>query len=66
LKLELAKVVTGLIKELDARFPEQTIFNAMGIIYPQYWLQAYVNMFFPKHLEVLKKIYGNPRACENS
>jgi hypothetical protein len=29
----------GLIGELDARFPKQVIMDAMGIMYPQYWLQ---------------------------
>jgi hypothetical protein len=63
--LELTKVATGLIEELDARFSKQTILNAKGINYPQYWLHAYVDTIFPKHLEVLKELYGNPCACGN-
>ncbi len=66
MRLELAKVAIGLIEKLDVRFPEQMIFDAIEIVYPQYWLHAYVDMIFPKHLEMLKKLYGNPRACGNS
>jgi len=28
----------GLIKELNVRFPKHMILNAMGMVYPQYWL----------------------------
>jgi hypothetical protein len=38
LKLEMAKVVIGLIKELYVRFFEQSILDAMGVVYHQYWL----------------------------
>jgi len=63
LRLELKKDVASLIEKLDAQFPKQTVPNAMGIVYPQYWLQAYANTTFPKHSEVLKEFYGNPHAC---
>jgi hypothetical protein len=32
----MGKAVKGLIVELDTRFREQAIMDAMGIIYPQY------------------------------
>jgi hypothetical protein len=32
----MAKVVEGLIVELDAQFPKQGVMDAMGIVYPQY------------------------------
>jgi hypothetical protein len=32
----MAKVVKGLIAELDTRFLEQAIMDVMGIVYPQY------------------------------
>jgi hypothetical protein len=51
-----------LIKELDGRFLEQIVLNAMGIVYPQYWLQAHVNMIFPQRLEVLKDFFGSQRT----
>jgi hypothetical protein len=34
----VAKVVEGLIVELNARFFEQFVLDIMGIVYPQYWL----------------------------
>jgi hypothetical protein len=36
LKLEMAKVVVGVIKELDVRFLEQLVLDAMGVVYLQY------------------------------
>jgi hypothetical protein len=58
----MAKLAVGLIEELDARFFEQTILDATGIVYAQYWLQAYAYMTFPQHLEVLKDFYGSERT----
>jgi hypothetical protein len=43
----MAKVVEGLIVELDAQFLEQAIMDAMEIVHPQYWLQANENVTFP-------------------
>jgi hypothetical protein len=43
----MAKAVKGLITKLDARFFEQAVMDAMGIVYPQYWLQLDVNVRFP-------------------
>jgi hypothetical protein len=34
----VAKVVEGSISELNACFFEQFVLDAMGIVYPQYWL----------------------------
>jgi hypothetical protein len=36
LKLELTKVTIGFIEELDVQFPDQIVYDAMGIVYPQY------------------------------
>ncbi len=38
LKLEMAEATIGLIKELDVRFLEQLVLDAMGVVYLQYWL----------------------------
>ncbi len=57
----MVKDAEGLIVELDAQFLEQTIMDV--IVYPQYWLQAYANVTFPWHLEVLKNFYCSPRPC---
>jgi hypothetical protein len=36
-----------LIAKLDAQFLEQAVLDAMGAIYPQYWLQVNAKMTFP-------------------
>jgi hypothetical protein len=36
----MAKVAKDLIVGLDAQFPKQAVMDAMGIVYPQYWLQT--------------------------
>jgi hypothetical protein len=42
----MAEAVKGLIVKLDAQFLEQVVMDAMGIVYPQYWLQVDVNVTF--------------------
>jgi hypothetical protein len=34
----VAKAIEGLIAEFNVHFFEQSILDAMGIVYPQYWL----------------------------
>jgi hypothetical protein len=53
----LARAANGLIHELDIKFPTHFIMDALGIMYPQYWLQANCDMSFGKHLEVLKGVF---------
>jgi hypothetical protein len=43
----MVEVAKSLILELDARFSKQLVLNAMGIEYPQYWLQVNVKVTFP-------------------
>ena len=48
-----------LIVELKARFPVHNIMDALGVVYPQYWLQESApEVSFRKHLDVLKNFYG--------
>jgi len=63
LKLEMVEVVLSLIEELDIRFPKQSVLDAIGVVYPQYWLQANVDNTFLQHLEVLKAFYCTPCPC---
>jgi hypothetical protein len=49
------------LEELDARFPVVAVLDALGIVYPQYWLQGDCETSFRKHLTVLKEFYGEPR-----
>jgi hypothetical protein len=59
----MAKAVEDLIVGLDAQFPRQVVMDAMGIVYPQYWLQTNANVTFPQHLEVLKNFYCSSHPC---
>jgi hypothetical protein len=38
LRLEMAKAVIGIIEELNVWFLQQLVLDAMGVVYPQYWL----------------------------
>lgn len=40
--------------ELDARFPEVELMNALGVVFPQYWLQANCEDLFPMHIKTLR------------
>jgi hypothetical protein len=43
----MAEVAKGLIAKLDAQFCKQGVMDAMGIVYPQYWLQVDADVTFP-------------------
>lgn len=45
------------ISELDARFPAQSVMNAFGILYPQYWCQGDAEEQFENHLRCLMDNY---------
>lgn len=51
----------SLSDELDRRFSQQELLNALGIIYSQYWKQPGANESFGHHMSVLKKFYSHPR-----
>jgi hypothetical protein len=50
----LAGAAKTLVEELETKFPTHGVMYALGIVYPQYWLQAYCETFFTKHLVVIK------------
>ena len=58
---ESAVAASTLIKELDNRFLSQNLMQAMGILYPQYWLQGDCEESFSKHIRVLMDHYGRGR-----
>ena len=49
----------ALIKEMDSWFLLQNVMQAMGILYPQYWLQGDCEESFSKHIRVLMDYYGH-------
>ena len=54
----------GAIKLMDkmaGRFPDHNLMDALGIVYPQYWLQGDCAASFRKHLDIIKDFYGEPK-----
>jgi hypothetical protein len=48
-----------LISQLEKRFPNSEIMEALGIVFPQYWLQEKCDELFPLHLQVIKAWFCN-------
>ncbi len=46
-----------LIQELETRFLAHGVMDALGIVYPQYWLQVNYETSFLKHFVVIKIIF---------
>lgn len=60
----LAGAATKLIAELDNRFPAHHVMNAMGMLYPQYWVQLAAEENFDKHLRTLMDAYRHGRIVD--
>jgi hypothetical protein len=50
----LVGIAENLTGELEIKFPTQSVINAFGIVYPQYWLQLNYDVAFANHLQVFK------------
>jgi hypothetical protein len=46
-----------MISELDHYFPDVDLINALGVVYPQYWVGPNCQDLFPLHMEVIAKFY---------
>jgi hypothetical protein len=46
------------LDELKARFLDQIVIIALGIVYSQYWFQEDAKTSFSKHLDVIRCAYG--------
>ena len=57
-----ADVAEKVLLELEVRFPTVDVMDALGVIYPQYWLQGNYEASFRKHLTMIKDFYGEPRS----
>ena len=55
-------VAAQLIQELQCRFLEHAVLDALGIIYSQSWLQPDAKITFSKHLDTLKIWYCNAKV----
>jgi hypothetical protein len=54
-----------LCTELEERFPESELVNAIGVVFPQYWCDPNSLELFPLHVEVLKKYFCVAREVES-
>jgi hypothetical protein len=61
-KKQCTKVVVGLVFEFKRRFPTQKLFNAIGIIYPQYWLVLEAKTTIPSHMAIIQAHFGYRKA----
>jgi hypothetical protein len=43
-----------LISQLDKRFLNYEIMEALGVVFSQYWLQGKCDEMFPVHMQVIK------------
>ncbi len=57
MKEQCLVAAASLIEELARRFPNHEFMNAIGIVYPQYWLNFKLENMFPTHLALLKAQY---------
>ncbi len=55
-KYQCTYAARGLIFELNKRFQAQEFINAIGTVYPQYWVQPEVALMFPVHIHFLNRI----------
>lgn len=57
----LEGVAHDIVQEVNLHFHESTIYNAIGVLYPQYWLQPRVKLSFQTQLDVLKGYIANAK-----
>jgi hypothetical protein len=46
-----------LVIELDKPFVDSELMNALGIVYPQIWMQPNIGFSFSLHFNVIKRHY---------
>jgi hypothetical protein len=56
-KVQCTATCDLLVFELERKFPNHKLMNALGIIYPQYWLQPNCESTFMDHLALIKHHY---------
>jgi hypothetical protein len=59
---QVAKVNDG----FETWFPTHDVMDALGVVYPQYWLKSTCESRFPTHMDVLKKFYYQPKKLGSS
>jgi hypothetical protein len=61
-KRQARKAAMMMISQLDEKFPDVDIINALGVVFPQYWQEPNCVELFPLHMEVLAKFYCELRT----
>jgi hypothetical protein len=51
-----------LIQQLDEKFPDVDVINALGVVFPQYWQNPCALELFPLHMEAICKFYCAEKA----
>jgi hypothetical protein len=46
-----------LVKNLKNNFDVQDVMDALGLVYPQYWLKSTCEETFPIHFAILQGVY---------
>jgi hypothetical protein len=54
-----------LISQLEKRFPNSKIMEALGIVFPQYWVQEKCDELFPLYLQVIKDWFCNFKVANS-
>jgi hypothetical protein len=49
---------------LEKRFPAVEVMDALGVVYPQYWVSPTAGNTFLQHLDVLKRSFGVPKRVK--
>lgn len=63
MKRQCCEAAQKIISELEHRFPAVDVMDALGVVYPQYWVSPTAPETFPQHLEVLKR--GHPTRVKD-
>ena len=54
-----AEAAEHVIKKVRGRFLSHNIMDALGLVYPKYWLNGNPQALFRGHLDLIKKITRN-------
>jgi hypothetical protein len=63
-KVQCAEAARQIISELEKRFPAVELMDALGVVYPQYWVSPTAVDTFLQHLDVLKRWFGMPKRLK--
>ncbi len=61
---QYSTTIDMLIIELDQQFMNSELMNAIGIMYPQFWIQLDVDLSFFLHMVVIKKHYYDAKRVK--